>query len=247
MYRVRSSDFTSVGNGDCDLELPVIWLGVVGWFGGDLEIRVLEGSVGETVTEWEERSDLSGIVVLVSDPDTFFVVNLGMGGFVVQAGRDVFFSYRKRDGQSTRWVDFTVNNIGDRVSGLVTSVPCEHDTGNLFDPRHGYRRTGLNDDNSIGVGLGDSGDELVLTEGQKEVGPVVSFRLPVRIETTNNDCFIGLLGECDGILDSLIGREDGESTDPDTLDGEGSDWTTIGCTWLSGIVESSKDVFLIVS
>jgi hypothetical protein len=105
----------------------------------------------------------------------------------------------------------------------------------------------LNDDNSVGIGLGDPGDELVLTKRQKEVGPVVSLRLPVRVETANNNGLVGFLGECDGILDSLIGREDGESTDPDTLDGEGSDWTTVGCTWLPGIVESSKDVFLIVS
>ena len=165
MYRVRSRDFTSIGDGNGDLELPIIWLGVVRWLGSDLEIRVLEGSVRETVTEWEERSDLSGIMVLVSNPDTFFVVDLGMGGFVIQAGRNILFSNRKRDWQSTRWVNFTVNDIGDRVSSLVTSVPCEDDTSNLFDPRHGYSRASLNDDNGVGVGLGDSSDELVLTEG----------------------------------------------------------------------------------
>jgi hypothetical protein len=43
--RVRSSDFTSIGNGDCDLEFPVVWLGVIGWLLSDLKIRVFKGGV----------------------------------------------------------------------------------------------------------------------------------------------------------------------------------------------------------
>lgn len=45
MNRVRSGDLTSIGNGDCDLEFPVIWLGVISWLLGDFEIGVFKGGV----------------------------------------------------------------------------------------------------------------------------------------------------------------------------------------------------------
>jgi hypothetical protein len=84
-----------------------------------------------------------------------------------------------------------------------------------------------------------------LTKRQEKVGPIVTFRFPVRVETSNNDSLVGLFGELDGILDSLVRGEDGESTDSNTLDREGSDWSTLDMAGLSGIVESSNIVFLI--
>jgi hypothetical protein len=84
-----------------------------------------------------------------------------------------------------------------------------------------------------------------LSKRQEKVGSIVTFRFPVRVETSNNDSLVGLFGELDGILNSLIRREDGESTDSNTLDREGSDWSTLDMARLSGIVESSDIVFLI--
>ena len=136
MYRVGSSDFTGVGDGNGNLELPIIWLGLIGRLGSNLEIRVLECGVRQTMTEWEEGSDLPSIVVLVSDPDTFLIMNFVMCRLVVQVGRDILFSDREGDGQSTRWVDFAVHDVGNRVSSLITTVPCKDNTGDLLDPRH---------------------------------------------------------------------------------------------------------------
>lgn len=161
---VVGGDAASVGDVDRSLEAPVGGGGALG--GLDLEVVVLEARVRETVAEGEERLDAASVVVLVADPNALLVVDTSAGRLEVLRRGNVTLALGEGDGETTGGNLAAVDDVGDGVTGLVTAVPGLHDTGDLVDPGHRDGRAALEDNNSVGVGLGDGGDEVIAAEGE---------------------------------------------------------------------------------
>ena len=62
----------------------------------------------------------------------------------------------------------------------------------------------LEDHNGFGVGSRHSRDQIVRSQRKREVGSIVSFRFPVRVETSNDNGDVGCFGDFDRLLDELI-------------------------------------------
>jgi len=88
--RVVTGDGAGILDGDFGFELPLARLGTLWRDRDDFKVLVVKGRIAETEAEWEQRFDLSSIIMPVSDPDPFFVVCLAVerlereGGGIVE-------------------------------------------------------------------------------------------------------------------------------------------------------------------
>lgn len=193
MCDLRAGEGTRVCDGERDAQLTI---GV-----RDGELGEGESGVGEAVTKGKVDVLVGELVVAVSDVDVLAVEGAAGLGAVVEEGRVVLQALREAERQLARGVVVAKDDVGDGVAGLVAAVPGLEDGRSSVEPGHLLGGAGLHDDDGVGVGGGDLGDELVQHAGELHAGAVGALRLPVGVEAGADDDLVVLLGESYGFLD----------------------------------------------
>lgn len=167
----------------------------------DGELGKGKSGVGQAVAKGKVDVLVGELVVAVSHVDVLAVEGAAGLGAVVEEGRVVLQALGEAEGQLARGVVVAKDDVGDGVARLVAAVPGLEDGGRGVEPGHLLGGARLHDDDGVGVGGGDLGDELVQHAGELHAGAIGALRLPVGVEAGTDDDLVVLLGESYGFLD----------------------------------------------
>jgi len=174
--------------------------------GGDLEVVVLEGGVGEAVAEGEEGKDFASVVVAVADEDPLGVVDLAVCAGEVAEGGVVLQTLGKGVGELARGVGVAEEDVGDCVAPFLTGVPGFEESGDGFEPgRHSQGGAVDEDYDGVGVGGGHGGDECGLVAGKVDIEAVVVAPFVLIGEAGEDQGDVGVGGDAGGVGDRVLG------------------------------------------
>jgi hypothetical protein len=90
-------------------------------------------------------------------------------------------------------------------------------------PGHFHRRPGVEDDDGVGIGGGDAGDQFILLPRQAHILPVEAFALPFAGQPGDDNGDVGLGGQVDGRRNRIIrhGRHTAQPQDAPAAVGVG--------------------------
>ena len=142
--------------------------------GGQREVFVFEGGVGQAVAEGEQRLEVVLVEMAVADVDAFGVIHDVIRAGKISEVRIIRAARGERVGQFAGGIHVAEKDVGDGVAAALAGEPGFDDAGNGFEPvGHGDGCAVVQHDNGVAIGGGDGADEGGLIVRQIHRGAVV--------------------------------------------------------------------------